>query len=249
MAIPNPNPNPDPNPDPNPNPNPNPDPTPNPNPNPNQVADGDDEATASLLSAGANVNHLSKQYDWASPTILAAQEGSLDCLRLLLAVRTEPNPDDPGAGTLLAEVDRADRFGMTAAHMAAYWDNHECLHALLEAGSDVSLRAKGAGTAAHQAVARDSEASLQVLLEHGVRQRLATGLPHDAMLVDAVDRDGRNVYELAVQSGSERCVARLDEWEEVHRPAAKACSAAAGDGTPHRTGELEALQPAADARV
>ena len=54
---------------------------------------------------------------------------------------------------------------------------------------------------------------LQVLLEHGVRQRLATGLPHDAMLVDAVDRDGRSVYELAVQSGSERCVARLDEWE------------------------------------
>ena len=122
---------------------------------------------------------------------------------------------------------------------------------------------------------------LQVLLEHGVRQRLATGLPHDAMLVDALDRDGRSVYELAVQSpnptlsptptpgssrshsrsrsrspsraqvqsGSERCVARLDEWEEVHRPAAKACSAAAGDGTPHRTGELEALQPAADARV
>ena len=42
------------------------------------MADGDDEATASLLSAGANVNHLSKQYDWASPTILAAQEGSLD---------------------------------------------------------------------------------------------------------------------------------------------------------------------------
>jgi len=33
------------------------------------------------------------------------------------------------------------------------------------------------------------------------------------MLVDALDRDGRSVYELAVQSGSERCVARLDEWE------------------------------------
>ena len=29
---------------------------------------------------------------------------------------------------------------------------------------------------------------LQVLLEHGVRQRLATGLPHDATLVDALDR-------------------------------------------------------------
>ena len=157
---------------PNPNPDPNPNPNPNPNPSPNQVADGDDEATASLLSAGANVNHLSKQYDWASPTILAAQEGSLDCLRLLLAVRTEPNPDDPGAGTLLAEVDRADRFGMTAAHMAAYWDRHECLHALLEAGADVSLRAKGAGTAAHQAVARDSEASLQVRVRVGVRVRV-----------------------------------------------------------------------------
>ena len=29
----------------------------------------------------------------------------------------------------------------------------------------------------------------------------------------------------------------------MHRPAAKACRAAAGDDTPHRTGELEALQP------
>ena len=37
------------------------------------VADGDAEATAALLAAGANVNHLSVQHDWASPAILAAQ--------------------------------------------------------------------------------------------------------------------------------------------------------------------------------
>ena len=39
----------------------------------------------------------------------------------------------------------------------------DCLHALLVAGADVSLRAKGAGTAAHVAAARDNEACLQVL--------------------------------------------------------------------------------------
>ena len=66
------------------------------------VADGDSEATAALLAAGANVNHLSVQHDWASPAILATQEGSLDCLHLLLAVRSD------GGGALLAEVDRAD---------------------------------------------------------------------------------------------------------------------------------------------
>ena len=53
---------------------------------------------------------------------------------------------------------------MTAAHTAAHWDRPDCLHALLEAGADVSLRAKGAGTAAHVAVVRDNEASLQVVL-------------------------------------------------------------------------------------
>ena len=97
------------------------------------------------------------QHDWASPAILAAQEGSLDCLNLLLATRSD------GGGALLTEVDRADRFGMTAAHTAAHWDRRDCLHALLVAGADVSLRAKGAGTAAHVAAARDNEACLQVL--------------------------------------------------------------------------------------
>ena len=164
------------------------------------VADGDAEATAALLAAGANVNHLSVQHDWASPAILAAQEGSLDCLNLLLATRSD------GGGALLTEVDRADRFGMTAAHTAAHWDRRDCLHALLVAGADVSLRAKGAGTAAHVAAARDNEACLQVLLEHGASRRIATGLPLDAMRVDALDRDGRSVYELAVQSGSDKCV-------------------------------------------
>ena len=74
------------------------------------------------------------------------------------------------------------------------------------ADADVSLRAKGAGTAAHVAAARDNEACLQVLLEHGASRRIATGLPLDAMRVDALDRDGRSVYELAVQSGSDKCV-------------------------------------------
>ena len=67
------------------------------------VADGDSEATAALLAAGANVNHLSVQHDWASPAILATQEGSLDCLHLLLAVRS-----DGGGALLLAEVERPD---------------------------------------------------------------------------------------------------------------------------------------------
>ena len=72
------------------------------------VADGDSEATASLLAEGANVNHLSAELDWASPTIVAAQEGSLDCLKLLLAV---PH----------VQADRADKFGFTACHTAAHW--------------------------------------------------------------------------------------------------------------------------------
>ena len=52
------------------------------------VADGDTEAAAALLAAGANVNHLSVEHDWASPAIVASQEGSIDCLKLLLDVRS-----------------------------------------------------------------------------------------------------------------------------------------------------------------
>lgn len=50
------------------------------------MAEGDAEATTALLTAGANVNHLSVENEWASPVILASQEGSLDCLTLLLKV-------------------------------------------------------------------------------------------------------------------------------------------------------------------
>ena len=178
------------------------------------VADGDAEATAALLTAGANVNHLSVENELASPVILASQEGSLDCLTLLLKVAH-------------VELDRAARFGLTASHMAAHWDRSDCLHALLEAGADVSLQAKGAGTAAHIAAARDSEASLLVLLAHGVSP-------------DALDAEGRSVYEAAVRCGSDRCVARLDEWDDLHRPAAEACRVR----RPQCRGEREALHQA-----
>ena len=95
------------------------------------VADGDAEATAALIAEGANVNHLSAEHDWATPTIVAAQEGALECLKLLLEV---PH----------VEFNRADKFGFTASHMAAHWDRADCLQLLLEAGANASLRAAGA---------------------------------------------------------------------------------------------------------
>lgn len=58
---------------------------------------------------------------------------------------------------------------------------------------------------------------------------------------DAADAAGRTVYDAAVESGSERCVAMLDAWDDTHRPAAESCRKRRLAG---RSGEREALQPA-----
>ena len=155
------------------------------------VADGDDEATAALLAQGANHNHLSVDHDWASPLIVAAQEGSLGCLKQLLAMET-------------IECDRADKFGFTACHTAAHWNHAACLQALLQAGARPNPTAKATGTPMHVAAARDNEECLGALLAAGADP-------------DDTDDEGRGVYDLAVESHSHRCVAALDAWEDLQR--------------------------------
>ena len=58
---------------------------------------GDEEEVARLLEAMANVNHLMLDLDWQTPVFVAAQEGNIECLKLLLAARN-------------CDPDRADRF-------------------------------------------------------------------------------------------------------------------------------------------
>ena len=204
------------------------------------VADGDDEATARLLEEGANVNHLSADHDWASPVIVAAQEGSLECLKLLLAA---PH----------VECDRADKFGFTACHMACHWcaasrdlrpesgrsipasahrNSAGCLQALLEAGAQPALLAPDAGTPAHVAAARDHDVCLHMLL-------VTAGVSPDCP-----NGDGRGVYDVAVEHSSHRCVARLDALEDlrVHDGG----STSSTRRRPQLTGEHEALRAVAE---
>jgi len=190
------------------------------------VGDGDLESTEALLREGANINHLSQDHEWQSPILVAAQEGSLECLRILLAHKD-----------IVDTLDRPDTYGFTACHLAAHWGHSACLHALLEAGAQPSRLAKGAGTAAHVAASRDNHECLRVCHSMGVN-------------LGVVDADGRSVYDVAVEGGSHRCVALLEAWDDLHqRPEGPSTTLriAPADGEAAEQGE--ALRPAQDAAV
>ena len=74
---------------------------------------GDEDALAALLrDTIANVNHVDREQDCATPLIVAAAEGHAGCIRQMIATGN-------------ARLDFPDKFGMTPLHTAAHWDRAE----------------------------------------------------------------------------------------------------------------------------
>mmetsp|Transcript_7421 Transcript_7421/g.12546 ORF Transcript_7421/g.12546 Transcript_7421/m.12546 type:complete len:180 (-) Transcript_7421:411-950(-) len=149
------------------------------------AADGDERALSALLDDGANCNHV--RPDGFSPLMIAAQEGNLDCTLRLLECDT-------------CELNRSDKFGYTACHLAAHWGNAGTLRALLAAGADFRRRTPIGTTPAHVAAARDCASCLRELLSMGADMESRT-------------KAGSTVYDVAVESNSEACIALLDVWD------------------------------------
>ena len=151
---------------------------------------GDEDALAALLrDTIANVNHVDREQDGATPLIVAAAEGHAGCIRQMIATGN-------------ARLDFPDKFGMTPLHTAAHWDRAEVVEVLCAAGADTSLRDQPGRTPAHIAAERDNEASLRVLVvAHGAR-------------VDATNKAGQTVYDVAAANGADGCVALLETLDD-----------------------------------
>ena len=99
------------------------------------------------------MNHKSKEaeFDGATPAIVAAQDGSLGCLQLLLACND-------------LEIDRGDAFGLSPLHHGARLGHVKCVEALLDAGASPAKAAKGGATALHCASAADQSECVRAVL-------------------------------------------------------------------------------------
>lgn len=156
------------------------------------AAHSDAEALAALVAQSANVNHVQREQDGATPCVAACQEGSAECLALLLA-----HP--------AIEYDRADQLGYTPCHAAAQWGHANCLRLLLQAGADFRKVNCAGATPAHVAAEHDHVECLRLLV--------AAGAPTEPT---RKSHDGATVYDVAVQSQSDDCVAFLEHLVE-HR--------------------------------
>ena len=160
------------------------------------AADGDDERLAELLGKGADPNHMVDEKK--TPLMASAQEGAHECMRILLAHKN-------------IEVNRADKWGMTALHLACHWGYAGCVEMLLAAGADAGHRAKGGTTAAHTAAARDNLHCLRVLLgPSGGVDRAGVDL------ADARDGEGKTPYDAACEMHSDGCIEFLEARSDLH---------------------------------
>ena len=160
------------------------------------AADGDDERLTELLGKGADPNHMVDEKK--TPLMASAQEGAHECMRILLAHKN-------------IEVNRADKWGMTALHLACHWGYAGCVEMLLAAGADAGHRAKGGTTAAHTAAARDNLHCLRVLLgPSGGVDRAGVDL------ADARDGEGKTPYDAACEMHSDGCIEFLEARSDLH---------------------------------
>ncbi|KAL1495925.1 hypothetical protein AB1Y20_014567 [Prymnesium parvum] len=152
------------------------------------VAHGDALLVSELIGRAANVNHIQNDHDGATPCVVAAQEGHLDCLRLLLA-QTE------------CEFNRTDRWGFTPCHMAARWGHADCLLELLQKGANPSIKSADGALPCHVAAQYDQVECLRILLS------LPTSTP--------AQFDCAALYDVAMRNNSEACVEFLEHSEQL----------------------------------
>jgi len=81
------------------------------------------ERVRELLASGIDINKKSNQYEY-TPTYIAAFEGHIDCLRLLI---------ENGA-----DVNIPNKYNYTPTHIAAEKGHVDCLRLLIENGADVN---------------------------------------------------------------------------------------------------------------
>ena len=158
------------------------------------AAHGDEERLRELIALDGNINHIAKEeeYDRATPAIVAAQNNSAGCLRILLEEAD-------------LELDRADRWGVTPLQHAARHGHVECIEILLAAGADPSKQSADGSTALHMAVAQDQIQCVRALLQSAAAP----------FLLAACDADGRTALQLAENDGAADCEVLLREAVEA----------------------------------
>jgi hypothetical protein len=133
------------------------------------------EAGRLMLDAGADPSRVDG--DGNTPLMLAAQNGQLEMLRLLL-----------GRGVALDVLD--PRHGFTAFHFACFDNQVECAEALARAGCDVRVKTMQGFTGQQLAEAQGNKEAVRRLRALG-RQPFVGVLVELAGLVGAAEHNGK----------------------------------------------------------
>jgi hypothetical protein len=141
------------------------------------------EAVGLLLDAGADPSLGSS--DGVTPLMLAALNGQLEVLRLLL-----------GRGAALGAVD--PRTGWTAFHAACFANYAECAEALARVGCDVGLKDSGGKTGQQLAEAQGSQEVVE-RLRALARQPFVGVLVELAGLVGAAEHNGKRATVMSAR--------------------------------------------------
>ncbi len=137
------------------------------------------EVVRLLLAAGARTTGS----PWVKPLVRAADSGSLESVRLLLAAGSDP--------------DDVARTGTPTALIAAADDDNPLLVSLLaDSGADLDLTRDDYGTALSRAARFGRPSMVRVLIEHGASR-------------SHVDRTGRTALQVAADEGHDDIVAML----------------------------------------
>jgi len=150
-----------------------------------------------LLNAGCNPRASSRE-DGMVPLHLAAKNGHLDSLQLLLEWSVSTN--------------RQDDEGHTPLFLALCEGHQGCADRLLHAGSSLQAVTKSGYTTIHAAVSGNLPDALRILLVH-----LRTSLDKSEVtqVVNYTDKDGSSALHFAASRGYRGCVEVLCASPEV----------------------------------
>ncbi len=176
-----------------------------------------------LIASGADVNKLQDSVPgYGSATLLssAVQEGSLEKVRLLLAIGANPN--------------KADSDGWTPLHQALYCEHDEIVKLLIAKSADVNAQVERyTDTPLHRAVSKDSA---EYLLKRGAS-------------INAKDSRGRTPLDAALDNGNWETAEFLrDHGAKSKNPAMAALFFAAKDGNAEKLVKLLEKGASADCR-
>ena len=120
-----------------------------------------------LLQYGADV--FARTKNWQTPAHLAAANGSIDSLKVLLSPPgLSPhalNNEIPVKQAVKANLNMSDRSGQTCLHLAAYYGHEEMCRVLIEGGANITQGDKRNRTALHLAVYQRHQTIISLLTE------------------------------------------------------------------------------------